>query len=146
MQMMSKHALAGCALAVGLAVAVGAARTAPAQMIADALEAGRRQGKPVLVVVLSSKAADSRRFEGETLGESAVRDRLSHFVLVRLDLEAHAPDVRDLEQRTGKVIDAAPLTAALDLQGRLVADTRGFVPPAEFIAVLDEALERVREP
>ena len=131
----------GVLLAVaGLYMFVGGLTTAESDLvwIADetqGLEAGRREGKPVMLDFYATWCAACNELE-HTYSDPAVKSKLSKFVNVKLDFTRNSDEVERLKQKYGIV--GLPVVIFFDSEGNQLTDKRleKFVEPEEFLTLL----------
>ena len=131
----------GVLLAVaGLYMFVGGLTTAESDLVwiadeAQGLEAGRREGKPVMLDFYATWCAACNELE-HTYSDPAVKSKLSKFVNVKLDFTRNSEEVERLKQKYGIV--GLPVVIFFDSEGNQLTDKRleKFVEPEEFLTLL----------
>ena len=131
----------GVLLAVaGLYMFVGGLTTAESDLVwiadeAQGLEAGRREGKPVMFDFYATWCAACNELE-HTYSDPAVKSKLSKFVNVKLDFTRNSEEVERLKQKYGIV--GLPVVIFFDSEGNQLTDKRleKFVEPEEFLTLL----------
>ena len=125
---------------VGLYMFVGGLTTAESDLVwiadeAQGLEAGRREGKPVMFDFYATWCAACNELE-HTYSDPAVKSKLSKFVNVKLDFTRNSADVERLKQKYGIV--GLPVVIFFDSEGNQLTDKRleKFVEPEEFLTLL----------
>jgi thioredoxin-related protein len=111
----------------------------------DGLAKARTENKPIFVEFYTDWCIFCRKFQKETIKDQKVARMLSeNFVYVRLNAENSEKRVRydgksfsnvELTQAFG--ITAYPSLVFLDSKSKPITMLSGFVPPHEFVAVLD---------
>ena len=131
----------GVLLAVaGLYMFVGGLTTAESDLVwiadeAQGLEAGRGEGKPVMLDFYATWCAACNELE-HTYSDPAVKSKLSKFVNVKLDFTRNSEEVERLKQKYGIV--GLPVVIFFDSEGNQLTDKRleKFVEPEEFLTLL----------
>ena len=131
----------GVLLAVfGLYMFVGGLTTAESDLVwvageAQGLEAGRKEGKPVMLDFYATWCAACNELE-HTYSDPAVKSKLSKFVNVKLDFTRNSAEVERLKQKYGIV--GLPVVIFFDSEGNQLTDKRleKFVEPEEFLGLL----------
>ena len=131
----------GVLLAVaGLYMFVGGLTTAESDLVwiadeAQGLEAGRREGKPVMLDFYATWCAACNELE-HTYSDPAVKPKLSKFVNVKLDFTRNSEEVERLKQKYSIV--GLPVVIFFDSEGNQLTDKRleKFVEPEEFLTLL----------
>ena len=125
---------------VGLYMFVGGLTTAESDLVwiadeAQGLEAGRREGKPVMFDFYATWCAACNELE-HTYSDPAVKSKLSKFVNVKLDFTRNSAEVERLKQKYGIV--GLPVVIFFDSEGNQLTDKRleKFVEPEEFLTLL----------
>ncbi len=125
---------------VGLYMFAGGLTTAESDLVwiadeAQGLEAGRREGKPVMFDFYATWCAACNELE-HTYSDPAVKSKLSKFVNVKLDFTRNSTEVERLKQKYGIV--GLPVVIFFDSQGNQLTDKRleKFVEPEEFLTLL----------
>ena len=125
---------------VGLYMFVGGLTTAESDLVwiadeAQGLEAGRREGKPVMFDFYATWCAACNELE-HTYSDPAVKSKLSKFVNVKLDFTRNSADVERLKQKYGIV--GLPVVIFFDSEGNQLTDKRleKFVEPEGFLTLL----------
>ena len=125
---------------VGLYMFAGGLTTAESDLVwiadeAQGLEAGRREGKPVMFDFYATWCAACNELE-HTYSDPAVKSKLSEFVNVKLDFTRNSAEVERLKQKYGIV--GLPVVLFFDSQGNQLTDKRleKFVEPEEFLTLL----------
>lgn len=115
--------------------------------LADAASTDR----PIVVYAHADWCAPCHRLEKTTFATDAVRDRLAHFALARLDL-----DDRDSKQQVGAYrlspaewaeqlgVEAPPSLVLLSPDGAVLGRVVGFLEPDALLPILDAALTDTR--
>ena len=125
---------------VGLYMFVGGLTTAESDLVwmadeAQGLEAGRSEGKPVMLDFYATWCAACNELE-HTYSDPAVKSKLSKFVNVKLDFTRNSDEVERLKQKYGIV--GLPVVIFFDSDGNQLTDKRleKFVEPEEFLKLL----------
>ena len=125
---------------VGLYMFAGGLTTAESDLVwiadeAQGLEAGRREGKPVMFDFYATWCAACNELE-HTYSDPAVKSKLSKFVNVKLDFTRNSAEVERLKQKYGIV--GLPVVIFFDSEGNQLTDKRleKFVEPEEFLTLL----------
>ena len=125
---------------VGLYMFAGGLTTAESDLVwiadeAQGLEAGRREGKPVMFDFYATWCAACNELE-HTYSDPAVKSKLSKFVNVKLDFTRNSTEVERLKQKYGIV--GLPVVIFFDSEGNQLTDKRleKFVEPEEFLTLL----------
>ena len=125
---------------VGLYMFVGGLTTAESDLVwmtdeAQGLEAGRREGRPVMFDFYATWCAACNELE-HTYADPAVKSKLSKFVNVKLDFTRNSAEVERLKQKYGIV--GLPVVIFFDSEGNQLTDKRleKFVEPEEFLTLL----------
>ena len=125
---------------VGLYMFVGGLTTAESDLVwiadeAQGLEAGRREGKPVMFDFYATWCAACNELE-HTYSDPAVKSKLSKFVNVKLDFTRNSAEVERLKQKYGIV--GLPVVIFFDSEGNQLTDKRleKFVEPEGFLTLL----------
>ena len=132
---------AGVLLAVvGLYMFVGGLTTAESDLVwiadeAQGLEAGRKEGKPIMLDFYATWCAACNELE-HTYADPAVKSILSQFVNVKLDFTRNSAEVERLKQKYGIV--GLPVVIFFDSEGNQLTDKRleKYVEPEEFLGLL----------
>jgi len=115
------------------------------ETLAPALEAARKAGRPLLVDCWAAWCKPCKKLFEDVLSHPSLRDRMSRFVLVKLDTEAEANATFVEQQAIG---DDLPWVGFLASDGKLMpgmafSGEKGAEPfssPEEFGKVLDDVL------
>ena len=125
---------------VGLYMFVGGLTTAESDLVwiadeAQGLEAGRREGKPVMLDFYATWCAACNELE-HTYSDPVVKSKLSKFVNVKLDFTRNSDEVERLKQKYGIV--GLPVVLFFDSEGNQLTEKRleKFVEPEEFLTLL----------
>ena len=125
---------------VGLYMFVGGLTTAESDLVwiadeAQGLEAGQREGKPVMLDFYATWCAACNELE-HTYADPAVKSILSQFVNVKLDFTRNSAEVERLKQKYGIV--GLPVVIFFDSEGNQLTDKRleKYVEPEEFLGLL----------
>jgi|GEM_PF-5957527 len=96
--------------------------------------AASRRNTIVVALFSDPACAHSARLLGTTFSDSAVRNAMADFELLKLD----ATNVPDLAKRFG--VTGTPTSVALDANGDALAIQRGFVEPQQYLRFLASAM------
>ncbi|HUU70464.1 MAG TPA: thioredoxin fold domain-containing protein [Planctomycetota bacterium] len=129
------------ALAIGaISCTVGKADKAPAgpplpwhSTLDKALLVAKQKHSPIVVDFYIDGCSWCRKMDKQTFTDPGVRAKLGEFVLLKLDGDKF-PEVAEKY-----AVDGYPTTVVLDEDGKLLAQRPGFMPPKDYIALLDEA-------
>jgi thioredoxin-related protein len=111
----------------------------------DGLAKARTENKPIFVEFYAEWCIFCKKFQKETIKDQKVAKILSeNFVYVRLNAENSESRVRyngkslsNVELTQAFAITAYPSLVFLDSKGQPITMLSGFVPPQQFIPVLD---------
>lgn len=92
-------------------------------------------GKPLLVNFKSAGCGPCEEFERITLNDAVVITYAARFEAVRVNA------LKEPMLATRYLVSTFPCVKFLDADGTVVYDTRGLVPPKEFVAVMERALQ-----
>lgn len=107
----------------------------------DARQAAAAKGRPMLVVFGASWCTFCHKLERETLGDSAiVRQVERQFVPVHLDYDKDEDIAQSLD------VESLPCSLVVLPNGDVVVKKVGFMKPAEYRKLLDDALEQMAAP
>lgn len=139
--------LAACCAVLALASDTGRASMHGASPVAyhaygeDAFRLAERTGKPLFIVLAAKWCYWCRAYERETLDTEAVAAFLNrHFVNVFVDLDER-PDLQQRYVRRG-----IPTTVILRPDGRRFLTFSGILPPADFLAGMNQVLAGLAAP
>ena len=116
-----------------------------------AAELAASEDRPAIVYVYALWCGPCRRFQGETLRDAEVRDRLTRFVPSRLNIQDQDQTHRVAGRRMTESqwaahlgVASTPAVVALAPDGSVLFRYAGFLPPAEFLLLLDAVLDPSR--
>jgi len=145
---------AACLGALGFAAGLGLAPTRPPEVAAalpaaavagrvawsgwdEGLARGAREGRPVLVTVVTRWCAYCQKMAATTWKSPRVAERMQDLVAVRVDAEDGSAGSRAAEEYG---VAGYPAQLLLSPEGRLLARVDGYQSAAELLAWLDRSL------
>ncbi|MFH1062804.1 MAG: thioredoxin fold domain-containing protein [Candidatus Omnitrophota bacterium] len=133
------------ALLIGLMFVLGCAQHQE-QAIANSIawisdmsvaqELAKKENKPILIDFYTEWCSWCKRMEKDTYSNAKVQETLKQFVCVKIDAEQN----RDLAKIYK--INGFPSTAFLKANGELIEIIPGYLPPADFLKLLDKMLSK----
>jgi thioredoxin-related protein len=135
------------ALLIGLMFVLGCAQHQEAAVantidwikdISVAQELAKKENKPILIDFYTEWCGWCKRMEKDTYSNAKVQDSLKQFVCVKIDAEQN----RDLAKKYK--INGFPSTAFLKSNGELIDVIPGYLPPQDFLKLLDEILSKAK--
>jgi len=102
----------------------------------QALEAAKRQGKPVVLVLYAGWCSWSKRYLSETLQDPRIRMLKDAFIWAKVD----SGEQTDLKAFYGQ--KGFPMTVLLDSEGGVIKEIRGFTEASSLKATLDDCIQQ----
>ncbi len=109
-----------------------------------ALKLSKESGRPIYFYIYSNSCGWCRRFVQQTLQDSLVMRKLnSKFIPVKINSSSTEKQKLDGKEITERQLAAmfairgVPTSAFMDTEGKLITKLPGFIPPAQFMSVLN---------
>jgi thioredoxin:protein disulfide reductase len=102
----------------------------------DAVQTAQNDGKPMIVDVYADWCVACVELDHKTYSVGDVAGRLSNFVRLKLDFTKETPWVKEMKEKYK--ITGMPTVIFYNPQGDEVTRFTGFLPPKEFLALMDK--------
>jgi len=103
-----------------------------------AREIAKTQDKPILIDFYTEWCGWCKRLDKDTYSDKQVQEKLEKFVCVKIDAEANRALAKKYK------ITGFPSTIFLKSNGELIEVVPGYLPPKDFLKVLENILSKAR--
>ena len=101
-----------------------------------AKEAAKSEDKPILIDFYTEWCGWCKRLDKDTYSNTEVQKKLSDFICVKIDAEQNIDLAKEYK------INGFPSTAFLESDGKLIEVIPGYMPPDDFLKILDQMLQK----